>query len=325
MFYNKILKSIACILLITYCSTAGLDLAWAIDPAWATEEDSSEFPLLAQVYTNRTPEKETAWRQQKIYTNKAQRIEEEINKIEGKKEFLIDVIASSAFVGAGLFFGANEIEKTINDIELEPENIRGEKDKENALDALESVEQVGLGVAGVGVLSAIGYVTYSVITGRKADRKEKLLEEPENLEVPPAVEAVNNEIDRLKRIQSRRKNTQHFFSSIAIGSLMTGGLLWGLSGPLRDNISDIEIHDNDIAEQLYRDEALEAADDMENWGKGLVIAGVVSWGISKLFGKWAKDKEENVHELEKGLLRANHHIDIAPRPDGFVFMYSYNY
>lgn len=325
MFYNKILKSIACILLITYCSTAGLDLAWAIDPAWATEEDSSEIPLLAQVYTNRTPEEETAWRQQKIYKNKAQRIEEEINKIEVKKELLVDVMVSSAFIGAGLFFGANEIEKTINDIELEPENTRGEKDKENALDALESVEQIGLGIAGVGVLSALGYFRYSVITGRKADRKEKLLEKPENLEVPPAVEAVNNEIDRLKEVQRRRTKLQHFFSSVAIGSLLTGGILWGISGPLRDNISDIEINDNDIVGLQYKDEALETADEMENWGKGLVIAGAVSGVASIIAGLLADSKEEEIDEFERGLLRANHHIDINPQPDGFVFMYSYNY
>ncbi|MCI5138064.1 MAG: hypothetical protein D3922_06535 [Candidatus Electrothrix sp. AR1] len=326
MFCKNILKSIACIILITYCSTLGVDLAWAND------QDIFEIPLLAQVFTNRTPEEETKQRKRKIYKNKAQRLENEISKMEGSQELLLDVVVTSAFVGLGLFAGANNIEETINDIELAPGNTRGEKDKENALDALQSVEQVGWGAAGISVLSAIGGITYLAVTGHKQKKKEELLEASNNLLLDKrnsspneALKAIEREIEELKKAQNSNTSFQHAFSSIAIGSLITGGLLWGMSGPLRDNLRDIEIHDNDIVEQQYRREALEAADGMENRGKGLVITGAVS-GVASFFAWWlADDKEEEIDELEKGLLRANHHIDITPQPDGFVFLYSYNF
>jgi len=326
MFCNNILKSIACIILITYCSTIGVNLAWA------TDQDLYEIPLLAQVYTSRTPKQENALLKQQIYKNKAQRIENEINKMEGSQEFLLDVVVTSAFVGLGLFAGANNIEETINDIELAPGNTRGEKDKENALDALQSVEQVGWGAAGVGVLSAIGGITYLAVTGHKQKKKEELLEASNNL-LPDerssspneGLKAMEREIEELKKARNSSTSFQHAFSSVAIGSLLAGGLLWGMSGPLCDNLRYIEINDNDIVSQQYKDEALEAADDMEKWGKGFVIAGAVS-GVAAFIAWWLADnKEEEVDELEKGLLRANHHIDINPQPDGFVFMYSYNY
>jgi len=318
MFCKKnILKSITCLLITTYCSTLGVDLAWA------SAQDLSYPPLLAQIFTNQTYEKEIKERIQKVKKNKAQLLEDEISNMEGKQEILFNVMVSSALVGAGLLLGSNEIEQTINDIELEPENTRGEQDKENALNALQSVEQVGWGVAGVGVLSTIWYFTYSVITDQKQEEQNKLLEESDNDELP-AVAAVNKEINRLKEVQNRRTFAQHAFSSVAIGSLITGGLLWGISGPLRDNIEDIEIDNNDIVEQQYRCEALEVTDDMEKWGKGLVIAGAVS-GVAAFIAWWLADNKEEVDELEKGLLRANHHIDINPQPDGFVFLYSYNF
>ncbi|MCI5119670.1 MAG: hypothetical protein D3908_00425 [Candidatus Electrothrix sp. AUS4] len=323
MFCNNILKSIACILIITYCSTAGADLAWAIDLAWSTEQELSEIPLLAQVYTGRKSDQEKALRQQKIYKNKAQRLEKEINKMEGSQELLFNVMVSSAFVGGGLLLGSNELEKTINDIELEPGNTKGEEDKECALDSLQSVEQIGWGIAGVGVLSAIGYVTYSAVTHQKEKEKGELL--PDRQESSQAVIEMNKKIDALKNAQRRRSSFQHAFSSVAIGSLLTGGLLWGISGPLHDNISDIEINDNDIAGRRYKDEALDTADEMENWGKGLVIAGAVSGVASIIAGFLADSKEEEIDEFEKGLLRANYQININPKADGFVFMYSYNY
>ncbi|MCI5189024.1 MAG: hypothetical protein D3905_04330 [Candidatus Electrothrix sp. AS4_5] len=328
---KNILKSLACLLLITYCSTIGVNLVWASDQDFYNDQYISEFPLLAQVFTNRTPAQETAQRKERIYDNKAQRIDKEISEMTGSQELLLDVMVTSAFVGAGLLLGSNEIEKTINSIELEPENTRGERDKENALNALQSVEQVGWGIAGVSLLSTIGYLAYEYNIYQKEQEKKGFPKASSPRTENDTIQAINEEINSLEKAQRVRENTQHAFSSIAIGSLLTGGLLWAISGPLRDNVEDIEIDDNDIVEEQYRCKAIEAADGMENWGKGLVITGAVSWGISIIAGFLADSKEEEIHDLENGLLRAdellitNHHIDITPQPDGFTLLYSYNF
>ncbi|MCW5212353.1 hypothetical protein VU04_05540, partial [Desulfobulbus sp. TB] len=302
-----------------------VNLVWASDQDFYNDQHLYTMPLLAQVFTNQTPKQETKRRKRDIYNKKAQRIENEISKMSGRQELLLDVMVTSGLIGAGLLLGSNEIENTINSIELEPENTKGERDKENALNALQSVDQVGWGIAGVGLLSTIWYFTYEYNIYQKEQEKDGFPKPSNPLTKNDTVDAVKKEIDRLKEAKRVRKNFQHAFSSVAIGSLLTGGLLWAISGPLRDNIEDIELEDNDIVEEQYRCKAIEAVDGMENWGKGLVITGAVS-GVASFIAWWLADnKEEEVDKLEEGLLRANHHVDITPQPNGFTLLYSYNF
>ncbi len=334
MFNKNVLKSIACVVIISYISM------FSASSLSAAEWQLSINPqLFAQASTNpatssrTTPEEEKALRQ--IYSEKIQRFEAEMNSARGTRNTLLTVAVTSFFMGAGIIASSSIVNSAIED-NIPEETERQQQDKDKALDVVDAVKIVGGGVLGVGAASLLGYFIYTGIIGGKQNKIDKLRTEldnrfqtkgltPEYLQKNESVAAVIEEIEDAKKSAGSSRTLQGLFSRVAIGSLLSGGFLFILSTLGEKIVEEIEINENDPQEVTGRNEALDQVDNIETTGLILLGAGAASGIAAFLFGQRAKGKENKIDELENSLLRVAGRIDIQPKSNGFMVMYTHEF
>ena len=311
MFRRDVLKSIACVVLISYISVFST----------------------SSIFAQTTPEEEKALRQ--IYNEKIQRLEAEMNSARGTRNTLLTVSVTSFFVGAGIMASTNIIDGAITD--YIPEDTPQQKDdKDKALEVVDSVNNVGMGALGIGGVGLAGYLIYTGIINSKQRKIDTLREElgsrfaaegltPEYLQRNESVAVVVEEIADAKKSAGGYKTLQGIFSRVAIGSLVSGGFLFTLSTFGEKAVEDIDIDENDEQEVADRNRALDEVENIETTGIILLGTGVASGVASFFFGRMAKRKENQIDELENSLLRVAERIDIQPKLNGFMVMYTHEF
>ena len=136
---------------------------------------------------------------------------------------------------------------------------------------------------------------------------------------------VQEEIEATKKSAASSQTWKSVFYRIAVGTLLSGGFLFGLSGATNTVVDEITINESDPTQVTAKDDAVKAAESLATTGAVLVGTGVVSWLIGFFFGRSAKSKENKIEELEDSLLRVAEGIDVHPTHDGFMVMYSYQF
>ena len=335
MFRKEVLRVVACIVLVAYVSVYQ---ASTVAAAESRLLPAPQF-FLAQaaegtVTADMAPGEKSVLRQ--IYLDKILRFEAEINSARGAREGIMTMAVSSLFVGVGLMVGSGNLKSTVEDIEIQegPEHDRERKDKEQALNALETVQTVGAGVLGIGGACLLGYMLYSAGISAKQKKITALRTEldalyetqgltPEYVQKNPSLAAAMEEMDVLKKKAASGRTFQSIFSRLAIGSIISGGFLASIAAPLHDVIEDIEIDDEE--EIRYQEDALDAADNLQTTGLVLLGAGGACAITSMIFGMRARKKEQQIEKLEDGMLRVMDRVDIRPTLDGFRVMYTYRF
>lgn len=330
---KRIMKAVACIVVITYLSLLGASSAAA-----AEAQSSLSYQLLAQTSLNPatvgdvSAEEERALRQ--IYEEKIQRLEAEMNSARGTRNTLLTVSVASFFLGAGIITGSTTISSAIKDIEIK--NEEEQDNKEDALKAMDALNGIGGGILGVGGVGLLGYLIYSGVISGKQQKIDTLRTEldskfsvrgltPEYLQRNESVAAVLEEIVDAKKSAGTARSLQGFFSRIAIGSLLSGGFLYVVANAGEDVIKEVNVNEDDPLEVAGRDNAIDQADNIKTTGYILLGAGGACGLASFLFGQRASSKEKKIDELENSLLRVAERIDFYPKPNGFALMYTYNF
>jgi hypothetical protein len=327
MFQKTIVKVIACIVVVAYISVFNAGSVFAVD--WKPSAGTLQF--LAQASNSEGTGKVAAEEQKalrQIYAEKIQRLESDMNKAKGTRNTLLTVAVSSLFIGAGLVTGSTTVTDAVKEI-----SAIDEQDKEDALNAIDTVKAIGGGILGVGGLSLLGYLFYTVGIGSKQNRIDKLRTEldtrfeakgltPEYLQRNESVAAVLQEIEAAKKSAGSARTFQSFLSRIGIGSVLSGGFLYALALGGRDVVKKVNVTQAEIAS---RDDALDKTDRLKTTGIILLGVGAASSISSFLFGRRASGKDHKIDELENGLLRVAERIDIRPHRDGFMVMYTHEF
>jgi hypothetical protein len=333
MFFSKqVLKRVAYIVVISYISLLNASNLAAAE----VQHASSKSLLLAQTSLNpATSESVSADEEralEQIYNEKIQRLEADMNSARGTRNTLLTVAVTSFFLGAGITAGSTTVRNAIDDIEIE--NEQEQENKEDAVEALEAMNGIGAGIIGAGGLCILGYLTYTSLIHSKQKKIDTLRDEldarfavrgltPEYLRKNESVAFVLDEIADTKKSAGTSKSFQGFFSRIAIGSLLSGGILFVLGSAGEGVIDEVEINEEDEEERASRDKAYDQADNIKTTGIILLGAGGACGIASFIFGRRASGKEKRIDELENSLLRVAERIDFQPKPNGFALMYSY--
>lgn len=343
MLNRRGLKYIALILIASYLSVIGSECALAAGPSrfFAAPQ------LLAQAENpgfSATPSISTAEREarREIYLSKIQRLEANVNGKRGTRNTLLTVAVASGLIGAGVIFGSTEVREKVDDIRVKPEN---EEDIDAALSALDIAQGVGGGIVGLGGLGLLGYLVYTAIISSRQKEIDQLRAEMES-EVgslggssdylPPylreneAANAIWTDISDAKKSAGTARSFQGFFTRLAFGSILSGGFVMGLSGLTNEVVDQIDIDERDefgnlTDEGKAKENAIDAADNLQTIGLVLLGVGVTSGVTSYLLGRRAQGKEDTIEELEDQLLLLADRFRIQPRPDGVMLMYSFQF
>lgn len=332
MFNRKVLKHVACIVVVAYMSVLG---AGSVS---AGQTSHNEMPLLlAQVLnpasTSTTKaEEESALRG--VYLDKIQRLEASMNSKRGSRNTLLTATIASVLIGAGIIAGSGSVEDSVNKIPTDDPVTKDSVDQ--AVEALNVAKGVGTGFVVLGGITLLGYFIYSAAIGGNQRQIDELRAEldvkfdvaglsPEYLQMNESVAAVQEEIEATKKSAASSQTWKSVFYRIAVGTLLSGGFLFGLSGATNTVVDEITINESDPTQVTAKDDAVKAAESLATTGAVLVGTGVVSWLIGFFFGRSAKSKENKIEELEDSLLRVAEGIDVHPTHDGFMVMYSYQF
>jgi hypothetical protein len=329
-----VLQYVASVVIVAYLSFLGAGSVAASE--LPTSIDS--WTLMAQVSINPatadkvSAEEERALRE--IYDRKLQRLEAELNNARGSRDTLLTVAVTSAFLGAGISAGSTTVSNAVKDIEVKNEQER--QDKEDALKAIDALQGVGGGILAAGAVSLVAYLIYAGVITNKQNVIDALRQDldsrfqtrgltPEYLQRNESVAAVLEEMDLAKKSAGASRSLGGIFSRLAIGSLLSGGLLYVVSTAGQDVIKEVNIDENDPDEVAGRDDALDQAQNIETTSIILLGAGTACGVASFLFGRRAARKERLMQDLENSLLRVADRIDFQPKMNGFALMYSYTF
>lgn len=294
--------------------------------------------MLAQALTSQasagkiSAEEERALRQ--IYDEKIQRLEGEMNNARGTRNTLLTVSVASFFLGGGILAGSNTVSSAIDKIEVK--NEMEADDKEDALTAIDAMNGIGGGILAVGGVSLAGYVVYSGIISAKQQNVDQLRDEvdarfatrgltPEYLQRNEAMMAVLEEIAGAKKSAGTARSAQGFFSRVAIGSLLSGGLLFTLGAGGENVIDEVNINEDDPEEVASRQDALDEAETIKTTGLILAGTGAACGIVSFIFSRRATGKEHRIDELENSLLRVASRLEWHPKRNGFALVYNYTF
>ncbi len=334
MFDQKILRHVASFVVVAYLSFLGAGSVAASEVSTQTHS----WILMAQASVNPatagrvSAEEERALRQ--IYGEKIQRLEGEMNNARGARNTLLTVAVTAAFLGAGILTGSSTVSNAVDQIEIK--NEQEQKNKDDALQAIDALKGVGGGIIGTGGVALVGYLIYSGIISSKQTKVDALQTElesrfsvrgltPEYLQNNESVAAVLEEIANTKKSVGTARSFQGFFSRIAIGSLLSGGFLYTVALAGQNVIDEVNIDPDDADEVKSRDDARDEAEKIGTTGLILAGAGGACAIVSFLFGRRAAGKEQMIDDLENSLLRVAERIDFQPKANGFALMYSYNF
>jgi hypothetical protein len=146
---------------------------------------------------------------------------------------------------------------------------------------------------------------------------------PEYLQKNEAAAALLEEADTLRKKAGSARTIEEIFSRLAIGGLVGGAFLFGVSTVSRDIVEDINVDEDDPEDIQAKEDVLDETDKMKTVGLILLGTGAASGITSFLIGRWAKGKEAEAGELEDNLLGIAGRIEIQPRSNGFMVMYTH--
>ena len=348
-------RSIACVVIVAFLSVSGASSVMAVEQLIRTTP-----MLLAQLpippAANPPASSDELRVRQQVYANKIQGLETDIDRAKGMRKNLLTVAVAAFTAGGAINFAVNSVNSAIEDIPTPnpeeqatiTEDLESRYDacedyicvlseKNDALDALDGIQGIGGGIFIVGVVSMLGYWLYSRNINHKQQQIDTLRAElgsglepargitPEYLRQNESVAAVLEEIDLLKKEAARTRTFGEWFSRLAIGGILSGVFLIGVSNASNDIVEDISVDQNDPEEVAAKDDALDKADTIETVGLVVLGAGIASGLTSYLFERLARNKENEVNDLENSLLRVAERFQIQPRKDGFLITYTYNF
>ena len=355
MLSSNMMKYMACAVVVMYLSVVNASNIFAAEHQFSTNSQ-----MFAQA-TNQKPAEEPATSEevralQQIYQEKIRTLEAEINRARGTRKNLLTMTIATFAAGGAINFAVNMVNDEVGNIPIrnpeEQSNVSDDIDtridecelyactfdeKRDAQDALDGIQGIGGGIFAVGIVGILGYFLYSKIINNKQNQIDTLRSElgtgfepkrgitPEYLQRNESVAAILDEIDSLKKEAGRARTTGEIFSRLAIGSVVSGLFLIGVSNASKDIVEDITVDSSDAEEVAAKNDALDRADSVETIGLVLLGAGVASGVTSFVFGRWAKGKEDRVNTLENSLLRVAERIHIYPKSDGVMIMYTYNF
>lgn len=337
MFERRFLKSMACVILVAYVSVFNAECVLAADLDFLP----GDWMLMAQSDEAGESSFESAASkdaQEAVYFSKIQRLEAEINRKRGTRNTLMTVAVSSGLIGAGIALGSSEVYSEVENINTDNDPLR-EKDLDTALSALDLAQGVGWGIVGLGGVSLLGYMLYSAsISGdqRKVDelydkqialntRRGEFSEYlPDYLIGNEIAEQIWHDIAETKKSVGRSRSLAGTFSRLSIGTILSGGFLFGMSSLTNEVVDKINVKE-DSDEAKARDEALDAADNLEVVGLALLGAGVACGLGSYFFGRQAQKKDQKIDGLEEQILQVADSLDIQPQQNGFMLSYSYSF
>ncbi len=333
MFTQRFLKYVACTIVVGYVSLLNAECLLAADLNFYMPK----HPLLLAQATNDSggfvptteAEKDA---QQAVYLSKIQRLESQIQRKRGAQNTLVTVTVSTALIGTGIALGSSMVYDEVDKIETDDES---EGDINTALDALDLTQSVGWGIVGVGGVSLLGYMLYSAsiagqqrevdalydaqaeLSSRRGEFSEFL---PDYLQENEAANQLWDDIAATKKSAGASRSWSSFFNRLAVGTILSGGFLAGLSS-LTNNVVD----QIDTAEEEAKQDALDAADELQTVGLTLLGTGLASGLTGYFFNRSAKRKDRQIEELENQILLIADRINIQPKRNGFMVSYTYQF
>lgn len=348
-------KAIACVVIVAFLSVSISSSVMAAEPLIGIKPlllaQASDFPASNQL----SGSDEFRVRQQ-VYENKIQSLETDIQRARGVRKNLLTVAVAAFTAGSAINFAVNSVNNAIDDIPTpNPEEqaivigtvedrydacesyVCITSEKNDALNALDGIQGIGGGIFIVGAVSMIGYWLYSHNINNKQAQIDALRTElgsglepargitPEYLQQNESVAAVLEEIELLKKEAGKTRTFGEWFSRLAIGGILSGLFLLGVSNASSDLVEDITVDQANPEQVSAKRDALDKADNIETVGFVVLGAGIASGITSYIFERLARNKENEVNDLENSLLRVAERIQIQPRSDGFWVVYTYNF
>ncbi len=335
MINRQVMKSVACVVFVSYVSVFNAECIQAAELKLLPEH----WLLTAQAGDTTAVIDSVAGKeaQQAVYSSKIQRLEANINRKRGTRNTLMTVTVSSGLIGVGVALGASSIYDEVNNIETS--NPKIQSDIDSALKALDLAQGVGWGIAGLGAISLLGYALYSSSISGDQQKVDMLYSQkielntrrgefseylPEYLQENEVAKKIWNDIADSKKSAGRSRSWAGTFSRLSIGSILSGGFLFGLSSLTNEVVKQIEVSEG-TSEAETRENALDAADRLQTAGIVLFGTGAVCGLSSYFFRRQAKKKEQNIESLEEQILQVAGRLDIQPKQDGFMLSYSYRF
>ena len=336
MFERRFLKYMSCVVFVAYMSVFNAECILAADLNLLPDRwlSIAQADGETESFIESAASKDA---QQAVYSSKIQRLEAEINRKRGTRNTLMTVAISSGLIGAGVALGSSAISSEVENIDSnDPQT---QSDIDSALQALDLAKGVGWGIVGLGGVSLVAYALYSgSISGdqRKVDdlyskqielntRRGEFSEYlPDYLQENEIAKEIWNDIADTKKSAGRSRSFAGTFSRLSIGTILSGGFLFGLSSLTNEVVKEIEV-DPGTDEEDARNKALDAADNLEIVGLALLGTGAVCGISSYYFGRQAKKKDKEIDGLEEQILQVADRLNIQPKRDGFMLSYSYSF
>lgn len=252
------------------------------------------------------------------------------------------VAVTTGLIGTGVVFGTSAI---YDQVEKIPSETDTQDEIDAALKALDTTSAIGWGIIGLGATSLLGYTLYSAsisseqrdIDTLNKDMKDQFgIERPAEYYLPShlrgnktAIQMQDN-IHQLKKSAESSRSFASAFSRLGIGSILSGGFLFGLSSLTNEVVKKIEIEEfdkngNPTDEAQARDDALDATDNLETVGLIMLGTGVVCETTAYFLGHRAKNKEKKIDEMEEQLMQVVDRLDIHPIRNGVMLSYSFKF
>ncbi len=294
------------------------------------------------VYAQSSSDKERE-AQKNIYFSKIQRKEASVNRKRGARNTLMTVAVASGLIGAGVVFGTSAIYDEVEGISSEPDD---QEEIDAALKALDVAGGVGWGIVGLGGVGLLGYTLYSASISseqREIDKLYATMNEqfgterqtsseylPPHLQENETAKQIWSDISQAKKSVGTSRSLASAFSRLGIGSILSGGFLFGLSSLTNEVVKQVNIEEfddkgNPTKEAQSRDDALDASENLQTVGIILLGTGVASETASYFLGRRAQKKEKEIDTLEEQLLQVVERIDIHPIRNGVMVSYSFKF
>ncbi|MCP4368949.1 MAG: hypothetical protein GY797_12670, partial [Deltaproteobacteria bacterium] len=283
-----------------------------------------------------TPGEEKAFQQ--LYKLKISRLEREIAAAEVWRENIL-LSSFAASIGGTIFYflGASHVRDAVKRIPGDdPEFL---EEKEDALNALKTFD-LSKTLSGIGAVSGVVLLLAHLKSTRNINRKQKRLDTlrseldayfemrgltPKYLQKSKSVAAVEEEIDALKKSARKARTIQRTLSSFGVAALLLGLFAVLESNVTHDVVETIDIDENDVTQVAAKHEALDKADKIQTLSfvfLGTYAVSAIAWYA---LGQRAKETDKKIDKLEDSLLGIVERVDLQPRHDGFMIMYTHRF
>lgn len=350
----KRLKYMTYVVIVAYVSVFNASPLLAIEPSWTISPQ-----LFAQATSSDrlspTISSEEQEIQQRLYEENIRDLEAEQNNTRGIRKNLLTVSVASMSVGVAISYAVNVVNDAIETIptsnpeDQDPSGTTEERIEDcirytcttnetyKATTSLDGIKGIGGGIFLLGAVGLLGYFLYSRSISSKQEQIDALRTElsegfgvtsglsPEFLQQNEAAAAIIEEIDALKKQAGSSRTIGEVFSTLGISAAVSGLFLLGVSSVSTDIVEDITVDPDNPEEVGAKQSALDDADSVQTVGWVLIGTGAVSGLVSYLYHRRARGKDTEINDLEQGLLQVTERLQIQPKPDGVMVMFSYNF